>query len=356
MKRTLFILMLTILGAVANVRAETEEVAVAIERFDTAEMIVEHVGDSYWWHITRVGGRDLTIFLPVIARERDSGWHIFSSRHIAHGAEYRGFRIADEGRHRGKLIATADGGEYRPWDVSITKTTFALLFNSAVIVALFLWVARRYRRRSWKSVPRGFVGAIEMLMVSIEDDIIKKSIGHGYERFSPYLLTAFFFILINNLMGLIPFFPGGANVMGNISITIVLAFCSLVAMNLFSNREYWREIFWPDAPIWLKLPVPLLPAIEFFGVLSKPVALMIRLTANVMGGHIVLISVTSIIFVAATMGAAASAGLTVFSVIFSIFMTAIELLVASLQAYVFTLLSAVFIGLSRPKSHKTAVD
>ncbi len=217
------------------------------EKFEANTLISEHLADSYWWHITTVGDRHVEIHLPVIVRSQETGWHVFSSRRLAHGAEYRGFRIGD----RGKIVARdAAGGEYRPWDISITKNVLALMVNSTIMVVIFLCVARWYRRRPERAVPRGFVGAVEMFIVSVEDEVIKKSIGEDYRRYSPYLLTAFFFIFINNIMGLVPVFPGGANLTGNIAITLVLAVCTFVAVNVFGNREYWREVLWPDVPPW----------------------------------------------------------------------------------------------------------
>ena len=194
------------------------------------------------------------------------------------------------------------------------------------------------------------MGAVEIFVMNIEDEVIRKSIGKDYARYSPYLLTAFFFIFINNLMGLIPIFPGGANTTGNIAITFTLAICTMVAVNVFGNKAYWKDIFWPDVPMWMKVPIPLMPIIELFGLISKPFALMIRLFANIMTEHSIVIALTCLIFITAKMGAAMHAGMTVFSVLLSVFMNCLELLVAYIQAYVFTMLSAVFIGLSRPES------
>jgi F-type H+-transporting ATPase subunit a len=155
-------------------------------------------------------------------------------------------------------------------------------------------------------------------------------------------------------MGLIPIFPGGANLTGNIAVTLVLAALTFLVVNIFATREYWREIFWPDVPVWLKVPVPIMPAIEAFGIITKPFALMIRLFANIMGGHSAILGLTCLIFITAKMGAAASASFTVVSVAFTVFMLFVELLVAYIQAYVFTMLSAVFIGLSRVEPHHHA--
>jgi len=220
------------------------------------------------------------------------------------------------------------------------------------MLAIFLSVARWYKRHPQHAVPHGFVGAVEMFVMNIEEDVIRKSVGKDYARYSPYLLTAFFFILINNVMGLVPFFPGGANTTGNIAVTFTLAFCTMLAVNLFGNKEYWKEVLWPEVPMWLKVPAPLMPLIEIASVISKPFALMVRLFANITAGHAIALSLTLIIFISAKMGAAVNAGMTAFSLLLAIFMNCLELLVAYIQAYVFTILSAVFIGLSRPEGHK----
>ncbi|GHU95782.1 ATP synthase subunit a [Bacteroidia bacterium] len=337
--------------SVRAVAAEHSDTAHSAAELTAGEIIAEHIGDSYWWHITTWNGHPVAVFLPVIVHAND-GWHCFSSRHLEEGEPYNGFYIARQGKYKGKVVAAdVEGNEYRPWDISITKNALALIINSAIMLVLFLSAARWYKRRPKNSVPNKFVCTIEMLVMSVEDDIVKSSIGKDYKRYSPYLLTAFFFILINNVMGIIPFFPGGANTTGNIAITCVLALCTMVAVNLFGNKEYWKEIFWPDVPVWLKVPIPIIPAIEFFGVLTKPFALMIRLLANIFAGHTVILALTFLVFLTVKMGTGINAGMTVFSIILSVVMNCLELLVAYIQAYVFTLLSAVFIGLSRPEHH-----
>lgn len=322
------------------------------DKINVTKIINEHLSDNYWWHITTYKDHHVSIYLPVIVRSRNSGWHCFSSKHLSHGHRYREFRIASEGRHQGKIVATDDDdAEYRPLDISITKNALALMINGLLMLVIFLSVARWYKRRPDHAVPNGFVGMMEMLVMSIEDDVIRKNVGKDYKRYSPYLLTAFFFIFINNLMGLIPIFPAGANTTGNIAITLGLALCTMIAVNLFGNKEYWKEILWPDVPVWMKFPIPLMPVIELFGVISKPFALMIRLLANIFAGHTMILALTFLVFLTAKMGAGINAGMTAFSVILSVFMTFLELLVAYIQAYVFTMLSSVFIGLSRPEHH-----
>ena len=322
---------------------------------DVKEIVFGHIGDSYEWHITTWGKTQVTIPLPVIVRSKTTGWHVFlSSRLEENGGSYEGFSIAPAGsKYEGKLVEhDAMGNEVRPLDISITKVTLALLVNSVLLLVIILAVAQWYRKHPQGSAaPGGFIGFMEMFIMMVNDDIIKSCVGPKYRKFAPYLLTAFFFIFINNLMGLVPFFPGGANVTGNIAITMVLALFTFVAVNLFGTKTYWKEIFWPDVPWWLKVPIPMMPFIEFFGIFTKPFALMIRLFANMLAGHMAMLVLTCLIFISASMGPALNGTLTVASVLFNIFMNALELLVAFIQAYVFTMLSAVFIGLAQ-EEHK----
>lgn len=328
------------------------------DNINPKEIIFEHIQDAYWWHITTINDHHISIYLPVIVYSSTNGFNMFSSSHIDHGHKYKGFYISESGKYEGKIVEqNATGEEIRPVDLSLTKIAFALIINSVIMLILFLSVARWYKKHPKNAVPGGFTGAMEMFVMNIEDEIIRNSIGKDYARYSPYLLTAFFFIFINNLMGLVPFFPGGANVTGNIAITLVLALCTMFAINAFGNKEYWKEIFWPDVPLWMKVPIPLMPIIELFGVISKPFALTIRLFANITAGHAVILALTCLVFITAKMGTIMNTGMTVFSVILSVFMSFLEILVAYIQAYVFTMLSAVFIGLSRQEhSHKDKVE
>lgn len=323
---------------------------------DVKKIVFGHIGDAYEWHITTWGKRHITIPLPVIVYSRMSGWHVFSSAQLEeNGGSYDGLSIAPEGsRFEGKLVEhDTAGNEVRPWDFSITKVVFALIINSVLLLVIILSVARWYRRHPQGSaVPGGFVGFMEMFIMMVNDDVIKGCVGPNYRKFSPYLLTAFFFIFINNLMGLVPFFPGGANVTGNIAVTMILALCTFFVVNVFGTKAYWKDIFWPDVPWWLKVPFPMMPMIELFGIFTKPFALMIRLFANMLAGHMAMLVLTSLIFISASMGPVLNGSLTVASVLFNIFMNALELLVAFIQAYVFTMLSAVFIGLAQVEGHE----
>ncbi len=338
----------------ATVRAQDGAASAEAEEESTVnvkEIVFGHIGDAYEWHITSWGDTHVTIPLPVIVYSKTTGWHVFlSSRLEENGGSYEGLSIAPEGSsYEGKLVEhDAEGNEVRPFDISITKVVLALLINSALLLIIILSVANWHRKHSKESkAPGGFIGFMEMFIMMINDDVIKSCVGPKYKKFAPYLLTAFFFIFINNLMGLIPIFPGGANVTGNIAITMVLAICTFLAVNVFGTKTYWKDIFWPDVPWWLKAPVPMMPVIEFFGILTKPFALMIRLFANMLAGHMAMLVLTCLIFISASMGPTLNGSLTAASVLFNIFMNALELLVAFIQAYVFTMLSSVFIGLAQ---------
>ncbi|MBR5073190.1 MAG: F0F1 ATP synthase subunit A [Bacteroidales bacterium] len=317
------------------------------EELDMNEYLFGHVGDSYEWHITTVKGHPVSIPLPVIVHSKTSGWHVFSSKHLEEGA-YEGFYISSSEKYSGKIVERGPSGEeVRPLDISITKNVAGLMFNSALLVLLVLLTARWYKKHDAREeAPRGLAGIMEMMITMVEDDIIKECIGKEYKRYSPYLLTAFFFIFINNLMGIVPFFPGGANITGNIAVTFVLAMCTFFAVNLFGNKHYYKEILWPDVPLFLKV-IPLMPVIEIIGLFTKPFSLMIRLFANILAGHVMLLGVVAVVFLTAKLGVGMNAGLSVVSVFFGVFLDILELLVAFLQAYVFTMLSSVFIGLSR---------
>lgn len=305
---------------------------------DVSKLIFEHLGDSYEWHITE----GAVIPLPCILVNK-SGVDVFLSNKLEHGATYKGYHIAEEGDHEGKIVNAA--GE-RPFDISITKNVLELFIVSFLLCSVVLGVARWYKKNGYKKAPSGFVGMIEVLIEFLDKDVAKESIGHGYEKFSPYLMTVFLFILTSNLLGLLPVFPGGANLTGNIAVTLTCAVTAFIAINFFAPKSHFKEIFWPDVPIFLKVPLPIMPTIEFIGLFTKPFSLTVRLFANIMAGHIIILALTSLIFVTAQMGSGMCASMTVVSVLFCIFMNCLEMLVAFIQAYVFTILTANFIGLA----------
>ena len=304
------------------------------EDFDVSEYLFGHVGDAYEWHITTIKEKEIAIPLPCIVIE--NGIHVFTLHHAAEN----GYTLNEDGK-----LVNAQTGK-RPLDISITKNVLGLFIDSLLLVVLILLCARWYRRHDvLKEKPTGLAALLEPVIVMIEQDVIKDAVGPEYKRFSPYLLTAFFFILINNLMGIFPVFPGGANITGNIAVTGVLALFTFLMVNLFGNKHYWKDILWPDVPLFLKA-IPIMPLIEILGMFTKPFSLMIRLFANILAGHIMLLSVIMLIFLTAAMGPVLNGSMTLIAALFGVFLDCLELLVAFLQAYVFTMLSAVFIGLA----------
>ena len=346
--RSLFLLMLFALLPIAAMAQEKSGEA----KLDIPEIVLEHLSDSYEWHIATFGGKSFSIPLPIIVRSSETGQWTFCTA----GSLPQKFFF--DAQHHDKIYERmADDTTSRPLDLSFTKTVAQIWIVVIVLIAVFLSCAHWYKKRDEQSeAPGGFVGMMEMLVMAIYDDVVKASIGEKhFKPYAPYLLTVFFFIFTTNLLGLLPIFPGGANVTGNINITFFLAFCSMVAINLFGNKEYWKDIFWPKVPIFLKAyPVPLMPVIEFFGVFTKPFALMVRLFANMMAGHAIILSFTCVIFLGWSMGLSYGLGLNLISIIMMLFMNCLEVLVAFIQAYVFTLLSAVFIGLAHKEEEAEA--
>lgn len=342
--RIIILVLLAVLSSSQIYASEAED-----DKINIPEIVLEHLADSYEWHIATYEGKHISIPLPIIVRSSATGkWYVGTSHSLPEEFYF------DEGHHGKIYEKLPDGTSVRPVDLSITKTVAQIWIVVIVLIAIFLSCAKWYKKRDEKSeAPGGFIGMIEMLVMTIHDDLIKPSVGeHHYKPYAPYLLTVFFFIFTTNIIGLIPIFPGGANVTGNINITLFLAVCTMLAINLFGNKEYWKEIFWPEVPLFLKAyPAPVMPLIELFGVFTKPFALMIRLFANMMAGHAVILSFTCVIFLGWSMGVGFGLGLNIFSIIMLLFMNCLEVLVAFVQAYVFTMLSAVFIGLAH-KEHE----
>ena len=320
---------------------------------DVGEILFGHIGDSYGWHITDWKGKHVTIPLPCIVHS-STGWHFFMSSKIEHGHEHEGLFIAEEGRYEDKIVERGVDGELvRPFDISITKNVASLMFAAVLLISLVLATTRWYRRHdASEEAPQGFAGLMEMMIMMVNDDIIRPSVGEKhYRKYSPYLLTAFFFIFVCNLMGLIPFFPGGANVTGNIAVTMMMALFTFIAINVFADKHYWKEILWPDVPMFLKFPIPIMQTIELFGLISKPFSLMVRLFANIMAGHMMVLGLVSVIFVTVKLGPVINGSMTVIAMLFGLVINCLELLVAFIQAYVFTMLSAVFIGMAHQEEH-----
>ena len=321
---------------------------------DVGEILFGHISDSYGWHITDWNGHHVSIPLPCIVRS-STGWHVFMSSKLEHGHEYEGLFIAEEGRYEDKIVERGTDGELvRPFDISITKNVASLMFTAVLLIIIVLSTARWYRKHdtAQEGAPGGFAGLMELMIMMVNDEIIKPSVGEKhYRKYAPYLLTAFFFIFVCNLLGLVPFFPGGANVTGNIAVTMMMALFTFIAINVFADRHYWKEIFWPDVPLFLKFPIPIMQTIELFGVISKPFSLMVRLFANIMAGHMMVLGLVSVIFVTVKLGPVINGSMTVIAMVFGLVINCLELLVAFIQAYVFTMLSAVFIGMAHQEEH-----
>jgi F-type H+-transporting ATPase subunit a len=307
------------------------------KEFSPGSLIMGHISDSHEWHIYGSEENPVAIPLPIIIYNKQKGLSVFSSSHFEHGkASYQGYKL-EEGK-----IVSEDNASF--FDLSITKNVFAIFISAAIILLVFISVAKTYTRNP-NEAPSGLQNAIEPIILFVRDDIAKAAIGEkNYARFMPYLLTIFFFIWVNNLLGLIPIFPGGANVTGNIAVPLTLAASTLLIMLANSNRHYWRHIFaMPGVPVYV---LPIITILEVIGVLLKPFVLMVRLFANILAGHIVILVFFCLIFVAGAASSGAGLGTAVPSVAFTIFINGLELLVGFLQAFVFTFLSAIYFGMA----------
>lgn len=337
------------------------------DEFDPTEMIMHHIADANEFHVAG----DFSIPLPVIVYSKETGLDVFLSSKLNHGhSAYNGYvldhgvvsKITDENFPKGLVEGVhvhhgkaALGGEtfelankytllnksHVFYDFSITKNVFTLFLAIFLLLFIFIGMSRFYQKGN--QVPKGFYSALEPIVIYVRDEIALTNIGEEkHRKFLPYLLTVFFFIWIINLLGLVPFFPGSANLTGNIALTLVLSAITLIITNINGSKTYWGHIFNPPVPGPLKL---LMIPIELIGIVTKPFALMIRLFANITAGHILILSLLSLIFIFK------SFLMPFVSVPFVIFMTFLELLVALLQAYIFTLLSALFIGLAVEEHH-----
>ena len=345
----IILLMLALVCSEISGRADNDAAEI-----DVGEILFGHISDSYGWHITDWNGHHVSIPLPCIVRS-STGWHVFMSSKLEHGHEHEGFFIAEEGRYEDKIVERGTDGELvRPFDISITKNVASLMFTAVLLIIIVLSTARWYRKHdtAQEGAPGGFAGLMELMIMMVNDEIIKPSVGEKhYRKYAPYLLTAFFFIFVCNLLGLVPFFPGGANVTGNIAVTMMMALFTFIAIKVFADKHYWKEIFWPDVPLFLKFPIPIMQTIELFGVISKPFSLMVRLFANIMAGHMMVLGLVSVIFVTVKLGPVINGSMTVIAMVFGLVINCLELLVAFIQAYVFTMLSAVFIGMAHQEEH-----
>ncbi|HJW16862.1 MAG TPA: F0F1 ATP synthase subunit A [Flavisolibacter sp.] len=319
-----------------------------VEKLDAAKVIMEHIMDNHEYHFADFNGHAISIPLPVILYSPQRGMDVFMSSKLEHGhAIYNGYKLEE-----GKIVpvnanGTVDEG-VKVYDFSLTRFVVQLFLSAILLIVIMTNVAKAYQKRGNKA-PTGFQNGIEPVITFIRDEVGKPNLGHKYQKYMPYLLTVFFFILINNLLGLI---PGSANVTGNISFTLVLAFISMIVILLSTNSHFWGHIFWPPGvPFLVKL---ILIPVEFAGVFIKPIALMIRLFANMVAGHIVIICFISLIFIFGAMNTVAGIGFSPVSLAFTVFIYLIEILVAFIQAFIFANLTAVFIGQAFETGHDKA--
>jgi len=340
MRKILFFLVLSLFIIKPSFCAAAEKNQ---DGFDAGQMIMHHILDSYEWHIADIKGKHITIPLPVIIYSKERGLLFFMSSKF-HNPEhtYNGIKI-DHGK-----LTSVNGEKF--YDISITKNVLSLFISMVLLLFIFISIGKKYKNNS-KRAPGGLQAFLEPIILFVKDDIVKPSIGEKeYSRFLPFLLTMFFFIWINNLLGLIPVFPGGANVTGNIAIPFVLATIILILTNINGKKTYWMHVFaMPGVPKWV---LTILTPIEIISIFLKPLVLMIRLFANITAGHIIMLSFFSLIFIFGDLfGNVAGYGVSAMSIAFTVFMTMLELIVAFLQAYVFTLLSAMYFGSAVEEGH-----
>ena len=348
-KAVIIITVLTgLLGSGCLQKTVARQIPPAEESLNVGELIIEHVVDAHEWHfMTLPNGKEVAIYLPMILFHQGK-LYCFSSKHIYHSPEhsYKGFEIDKE-----KVIyrqANGELSETKVYDFSITKTVVGIFASCTLLIVIFLFMTSVYAKNQGKA-PKGLWNIFEMGILFVRDDIAKPSIGKHYEKYMPFLLTAFFFIFFNNLIGQIPGWP---NVTGNIAITLTLALFTYIIVTVSGNRHYWKEIFNPEVPLPMKFPIPLMPIIEFIGTLTKPFALTMRLFANVTAGHIVMLGFTCLIFLLGAKVMSWGYISSVLSVFLSVFMYVLELLIAYIQAFIFTLLSALYIGLATADPHQ----
>ena len=351
------------------------------ETIDSGSIIIGHVTDSHTWHICDYKSKDGTehavaINLPIILID-EGHLEVFSSKHFHHGhAVYQGknhtYALIGGGLTKEEIVCVEkadfekppyiaepvevgeglylklkddEGNVLKPIDISITKTAAAIIIAVTLLIIIILASAKKYKVRN--GAPHGMQSLIELLVLHVRDGIVEPILGHNTRRFLPYLLTLFFFIFFCNILGLIPIFPAGANITGNIAVTAILALITFIITNFNGNKHYWKDIFnTPGVPAWLKI-FPLMPVVELVGVFTKPIVLMIRLFANMTAGHIVILGFVVIIFILSnTLGMAVGGAVSVVSVVFAVFISLLECLVAYIQAFVFTMLSALYISMA----------
>ena len=309
------------------------------EGFNAKEVIFEHIMDAHEFHFLSYKGSDgkehaVAIPLPVILYSPQKGLAVFMYSAFEHGEkEVKGYKLEE-----GKIVPVEEG--IKVYDFSLTRNVVQMLLALSFLVWLMISVAKTYATgQGVRTAPKGKQNLVEVLVAFVRDEVARPNLGHKANKYLPYLLTVFFFILINNVIGLI---PGTANVTGNIAFTVILGLISFVVILFSSNKHYWGHIFNPPGvPGFVK---PILVLVEFLSVFIKPFALIIRLFANMVAGHIIIICLISLIFIFAQINPGAGWGASPVSIAFTVFIYFIEVLVAFLQAFIFTVLTAVFVG------------
>ncbi|MEN9952492.1 MAG: synthase subunit [Bacteroidota bacterium] len=344
--KSLLVVCFSLFGVLISLPAAANE-EVAGEKLNPAKVIMEHIQDSHEFHfftLKKADGSEFhaTVPLPIILYSKEKGLSVFSSAKFHHGHEaYNGYKMEHDKIH-------AEDPNEHVYDLSITKNVVQMLIALTLLVVLMLNIAAKYKKgQGVTSAPKGWQNAIEPVITFVRDEVAKPNLGGKYKKYLPYLLTVFFFILINNLFGLL---PGSANVTGNIAFTVVLGVISFFVILFSTNKHFWGHIFWfPGVPtpvrIFIMLPV------ELLGVFTKPFALIVRLFANMVAGHIIILSFITLIFIFGEMSGIAGWGFSPLSVGFAVFIYLIEIMVAFIQAFIFTNLTAVFIGQAFEGSH-----
>lgn len=334
--------------------AKVEHAPEGEKEVNISETIMHHIADSHEWVFWGHGEDKVSLPLPVLLWTENGLVSFLYNKHDKD--EHAKTVFTEKGQNlvnfHGKFFYASQTpnahGEYievnktndvvnaKPLDISITKNVLSIFISVAILLVVFISVAGAYKKREGKA-PKGLQSLLEPIILFVRDDIARPQLGYRYAAFMPYLLTVFFFVWLNNLMGLVPFFPGGANVTGNIAVTLMLAVCTFVLTTVNGNKNYWGHVFKPHVPLWL---YPLMIPVEIIGLFTKPIALMIRLFANITAGHILILSLISLIFILKSVFVAGIA------IPFVIFISIIELVVGFIQAFIFTILSALFIGMA----------
>jgi F-type H+-transporting ATPase subunit a len=350
MKELLFIpiLMLSLYSITA--KASDENADSTKHAFNTVEFIFKHVNDSYEWHFYTNKQKHAAVPLPVILYSSETGLNVFLSTKLHEDTSSQRFYIQHGGPYDGKIVEKLNTGEIvRPIDFSITKSVFGAMLVALLVTTFSIVVAKRTKQNPM-APPKGMQNLLEPIVGFVRDEIAKPFVGHEYKRFLPYLLSLFSFILIANLTGLI--LPLGFNITGNISITLVLALFTYIITTFTAKKAYWMHIINPDVPVFLKFPIPIMPFVEFAGTIIKPMVLMIRLFANMFSGHIIVTVLVSLIYIMSQMfGPWVASGTSIVAIFFSVFMMMIDILVSFIQAYIFTLLTALYFGMATDSRH-----